>query len=304
MTLDKKTIRIIFPGSRDRDQMLVSRLPELAKHFQVRYDPNQVALEESWPFTSASVQQSLKILSESLLEVGVDAVWAGRGGYGVSDLLPQLPWTLLTRQKAKFVVGFSDISSLHAALFTKLRWPCLHAPMPGSALWPEKDLSEDCNLAIDIVKGTACGGSLPLSEGLTADETIEGWLFGGCLSVLSATIGTPYFPRSLANAILFLEDVDENPGRLMRSMNQWDQAGVLNGVRAIVIGNLKKCNPNRPESTGAEFVAELRKRIDIPVVKSEYFGHVAPNMPLLLGAKATILQNTLSWTFNKRDFIS
>lgn len=302
MTLDQKTIRIIFPASRDRGQQLDQRLPELSKHFHVRFDPSHVAPEESWPFTAASVQKRVQTLTHALLEPDVDAVWAGRGGYGVSDLLPHLPWPTLAQQKPKFIVGFSDIGSLHAAVFTKLRWPCLHAPMPGSALWPATGLTDDCTLAMNLVKGITDTGSLPLSLGLTTHSSVEGWLIGGCLTVLSAMIGTPYFPPSLAGAIIFLEDVDENPGRLMRCLNQWDQSGALQGVRALVIGNLKDCYPQQPASTGAEFVSELRRRFSVPVVKSELFGHVAPNIPLPWGAKATISRNLLTWTFPRRDF--
>lgn len=267
--------------------------------------------DESWPFTSGNLEQRIKTLKKLLLSDEYDVLWAARGGYGVSDLLPHMDWQQIRSTKPKTVVGFSDVSALLISCFQTLGWPCLHAPMPATTLWQEGE--DDLNSLIALFKKPLSQWSLevklepsakdlkPSANGeelvaIDGEPRLHGKLFGGCFSVLTNLIGTPYFKPPLEPWILFFEDTDETAPRLMRYWNQWQQAGYTEGLQAIVVGNLRNISCSKQL-----FLDELRKRSGLPVLSTELFGHVQPNTALLLGAKASITKNSLQWTYHEGE---
>jgi muramoyltetrapeptide carboxypeptidase len=187
------------------------------------------------------------------------------------------------------LIGFSDISCLISAFWTRLGWPGIHGPMPGSSLWGQNSTEDIAQLLALLKDGQAKQGMLRLSpidaEGHTAAREQTGWLFGGCFSVLTNLIGTPYLPRSLAGALLLFEDTGENYGRLLRYWNQWLQSGILDGVRGIVLGRFSDLEAGSFE---AELKAEFARRCGLPCWSSEDFGHVSPNFPFVIGAQGSI----------------
>lgn len=292
-------LRLIRPSSREQADLLPPRIEELkAAGFEVAYD--DLPPDPKWAYTSSTVAARAQALESALLEPSTDIVIAARGGYGASDLLPGLDWQRLKQGKPKLVVGFSDISALHAAIYAQLGWPGLHAPMPATALWRKNDTRDIEALFTNLVKfqaGAETSGSLALTAvSQNSPKKITGTLFGGCFTVITSLIGTPYFPPSLAGHILFLEDTDEHPGRLMRAFNQWQYSDALNGVRAIVIGYLKALGEKIPNC--APFVYErFADRTEIPVFSTPLFGHTSPNFPLMIGAAAVIEDQRLTWRF-------
>jgi muramoyltetrapeptide carboxypeptidase len=131
-------------------------------------------------------------------------------------------------------------------------------------------------------------------EEIGRGQNIEGPLFGGCFTVLSALIGTPYFPKTLAGHLVFVEDTDESPARLMRALNQWLQAGALAGVKALVVGHLRGLGDKVPDS--APFVLrEFARRTGLPVFHAPACGHTSPNEALMIGAQGVVAGGRLSW---------
>jgi len=292
------TLRIIRPSSREATDLLTAKIAALRQQgFGVLYA--DVPRDPDWAYTAATAAERCLALTQALIEPESQIILCARGGYGASDLLPLLPWDKLCSLPSKLIVGFSDISALHSAFYTRLGWPGLHGPMPATALWDVDALSSDTSaLMLNLHQWTnqqSLLGSIAVSEvaGVPAGS-LQGRLFGGCFSVLTNLIGTPFFPRSLAGHILFIEDTDEHPGRLTRAFNQWLQAGLFAGVQALVIGHLRNLGPNIPDS--AAFVLEqLARRSGLPVFHSPLFGHTSPNFPLALGAQASIHAGQLSW---------
>lgn len=299
----RMTLRIVRSSSREKLDLLAARVAELSSlGFQVLHD--ELPPDASWRYTSASIPDRAKALMDALTEPTSQAVLCARGGYGANDLLPVLDWDRLKTAKPKLLVGFSDTSALHSALYARFGWVGLHAPMPATVLWRQDGRGDDVDELLGILKdmhaGKAISASLPLtaiSDTAKAATTISGRLFGGCFTVLSALIGTPYFPKSLAGHIVFLEDTDENPGRLMRNLNQWQQAGHLQGVKAIVLGHLRGLGGDVPDS--APFVLEqFAKRLPgVAIFHSPLFGHTSPNHPLMVGAEANIQHSKLTWRY-------
>lgn len=290
-------IRIVRPSSRETSDLLASRLLELkAAGFDVRYE--DIPRDSTWTYTSGTAEVRATALQSALLERGVSFVWAARGGYGASDLLPRIDWGTLSGYPEKVLIGFSDISALHAALYAKLGWRGWHAPMPATSLWRQAgdaDIDELLNFLRLWCQESEIKGEIVCSPVFRVEpKPIDGRLFGGCFSVLTGLIGTPYFP-SLEDHILFIEDVDESPARLMRYLNQWIQSGVLRGVKALVIGSLKDLGENIPDSAPYVLQEMARRLAPMPVFHSSSFGHVSPNFTLPIGADACISRGRLVW---------
>lgn len=300
------TMRIIRPASREKQDLLTPRKRELeAAGFRVLHE--ELPEDPRWRYTASDVPSRAKALMAALTEKS-DVVIAARGGYGVSDLLPHLDFDRLAGVHPPLMVGFSDISALHSALYTRLGWSGLHAPMPATLLWRKDGHGKDIDHLLHLLRDYCAGRTVtseidvqPLGGRL---GPVQGRLFGGCFTVLSALIGTPYFPKSLAGHLLFVEDTDENPGRIARCLNQWIQSDALKGVAGIVFGHLRGLGENVPDS--APFVLEqLAERLgETPTFHSPLFGHTSPNYPLMVGALAEISHGRLTWRHQKDHTIA
>jgi len=217
---------------------------------------------------------------------------SARGGYGASELLSRLDWQALAQSPPKMLIGFSDLSALQSAFFTRLGWPALHAPMPGSPLWQEGPGIDELTRLLRS-DGPWKGEIEVEPVGRTADFECRGVLFGGCLSVLSNLVGTANLPSDLSGHILFFEDTGESAPRLLRYWRQWLDSGLLRGVNAVVFGRFT--DMGSVADSEAWTLSELAARTPCPVFSSRDFGHVAPNLPLAIGATAEIKGNRLRW---------
>lgn len=242
---------------------------------------------------TSGVRERGRMLSAALLESSCDYVVAARGGYGASDLLRCLDWPALAGIPAKMMVGFSDITALQAALYTRLGWSGLHGPMPGSILWGK---GPDVTALLELLnKERPWSGSISVNQVSSGvpPEDLSGTLFGGCLSVLSNLIGTGFLPGSLSGHVLYLEDTRESAARVLRYWNQWLDSGVVDGATALVLGRFTELEGDQDEDW---LIQTLTSRSPLPVFRSQDFGHVTPNMPLALGAQASIVGGTLTWS--------
>lgn len=286
-------LRLIYPASKDKQDTSPPQKIEL-KNGCLQFYRLKIPAASPWPHLSASLTDRLQELLEALENPDATAIICGRGGYGVSDLLPHIPWHTLKGREPKLIIGFSDISALHSGFFTQLGWPGLHAPMPSTNYWSEHpDL--DLPFIYQALTEPEAVFHLKLEDinfGSNHSQSHQGWLYGGCLSVLTNLIGTPYFPRQLAGSILFWEDIDEPVGRIFRHVNQWLQSGSLKNVQAIVLGQFTL---NQQRFNLESIAEEISQRTDLPVFTSLDFGHCSPNIPLMVGAQAEITNNQLIW---------
>lgn len=296
-------IRLIYPSGRPVGDHLAKHMTYLERQgFTLLFDPVPYEGHHDWPYTSAPLPTRILLLKQAFEEKESDIILCARGGYGCSDLFPYLPWEKFKELPPKLLIGFSDISALQSAVLARLGWPSLHAPMPGSALWGKNSMQDIEQLVEVMSEGDGeKRGAFDL-EPVFDDErskvaglpSSEGWLFGGCMSVLTNLIGTPYFPKSLAGSLLFFEDTGENPGRLQRHWNQWIQAGLLRDVKGVVWGDLSHCSGGDDQQD--MFKEHLSKSCDLPCWKTRSFGHLSPNMPVMMGGQAFIDRNqTLEW---------
>lgn len=291
--MDNNLIHVLEPSGPPESDVLDRNLRAIRQQgFEVNYTP--CSADAKTRLEIQGIEIRLGAL-QSALDSNSRYLLSARGGYGASELLSRLDWDALTKEVPRVLIGFSDISALQSALYARLKWPSLHAPMPGSSLWQG---GEDVRALLDLLRSdrpwTGSIDVAPVSR--TPELKCQGRLFGGCLSVLSNLVGTPNLPSDLSGHILFFEDTGESAPRLLRYWRQWLDSGLLKGVSAVVFGRFTEMGSMTEADSWA--VTELAARTPCPVFSSRDFGHVTPNLPLAIGAQAEIRHDQLLWNLD------
>ncbi len=291
--MDNNLIHVLEPSGPPESDVLDRNLRAIRQQgFEVDYTP--CSADAKTRLEIQGIEIRLGAL-QSALDSNSRYLLSARGGYGASELLSRLDWDALTKEVPRVLIGFSDISALQSALYARLKWPSLHAPMPGSSLWQG---GEDVRALLDLLRSDRpWTGSIDLAPvSNTPELKCQGRLFGGCLSVLSNLVGTPNLPSDLSGHILFFEDTGESAPRLLRYWRQWLDSGLLKGVSAVVFGRFTEMGSMTEADSWA--VTELAARTPCPVFSSRDFGHVTPNLPLAIGAQAEIRHDQLLWNLD------
>ena len=231
---------------------------------------------------------------------GADIAIISRGGYGLTRLLPQLPYKAIAKAVAQGTqfVGFSDFSAFQAALYARHSAPTWSGPDVVADWGREEvdDIMQDTFQDLALGQNEGAGWLLPVRDTRALTYRPDGFwakkatLWGGNLSVLTSLIGTPYFPE-IRGGILYLEDLAEHPYRIERMLTQWLHAGILAHQKAIVLGAFTHY---ALVSHDAGFqintvVDRLRQLLKVPVLTGLPFGHVATKVCLPFGAQAQLM---------------
>ena len=292
-------IYIYSPSSAVRDKAAfrrgVRRLQQLGH--EVEIDPS--ALDHHMRFAGDDATR-LAAIGRAAAS-GADIALISRGGYGLTRLLPDLPYKAIARsiERGTQWVGLSDFTALQLATLAKT----------GAITWAGPALGEDFGVAgtpddimeacfDDLVQGhgEGAGWRLPVSDGkafgpdyrLKIDKAP---LWGGNLSLLGSLVGTPWLP-TIRKGVLFLEDVGEHPYRLERELTQLLHAGLLDQQRAIFLGAFNKFTPVAGYDRGfslASMVEWLRSKTRTPIFTGLPFGHVPTKVLLPVGAEVEVL---------------
>ena len=226
-------------------------------------------------------------LNQALRDPGIDAVWFLRGGYGTMRILDDLDWGAL-REHPKALIGYSDNTAVHLAA-RRAGVVAFHGPHPHQPEFPE--FARDCLL--QVVGSPEPAYELPFpEEGPQRARTLaggvaEGPLVGGNLSLLSATMGTP-FALQPEGAILFLEEVGEHPYRLDRLLSHLRLAGVLEAVAGIAVGGITETPGEDGDAEAARLMDEMLGSLGIPVAAGFPFGHFEASWTLPVGVRARL----------------
>lgn len=283
------TLGIVAPAG-PVDPARVAEIPALfaAHGYRVRVFP---ACHARWPgvdYLSGDDAARLADLHAALADPEVDALVAQRGGYGCMRLLGGLD-AALVRRAAKPLIGYSDLTALHAAWAAE-GVPALHAPMPASDLLkPGHEADREAFFAA-IARGWHVGDVLdPTPELRGQVETValrvpgvcEGPLIGGNLSLVAALLGTPWaWPAD--GAVLFLEDVSEELYRVDRMLVQLALAGVLDAVAGFVLGSFTE------SESPLALLERTLARHGKPLLGGWPAGHGTPNRALPLGQRVRL----------------
>jgi muramoyltetrapeptide carboxypeptidase len=213
----------------------------------------------------------------------VGAILFARGGYGVGRILPQLDAARL-RESRKLFIGYSDFTALSLFLRERAGLASIHGPMLERA--DTSELARGRLLA--MARGEAASFE-PITGRALRGGVAPGPLVGGNLKVVAATLGTPW-EIDTRGAILFLEEVGEQPYAIDRALVQLRDAGKLAVAAGVAVGRLVSCESERYPEVSADDVLSraLLPEVDGPVVVDLPFGHVADNRALGVGVRAEL----------------
>jgi muramoyltetrapeptide carboxypeptidase len=238
-------------------------------------------------YFAGSDADRLADLNRALADDRVDAVWCLRGGYGAMRLLDRLDYDALVR-RPKAIIGYSDITALHAAIGRRTGLVTFHGPTAREALTP---FSRDSLVRAIVQGGDPCGSTR--GARLIRRGTTVGRLAGGNIALLAALCGTPYFP-DLDGALLVLEDVGEAMYRVDRMLTQLRLSGALTGLRGMIFGHCTDCpmseDGDRPID---EVLAEVADALEVPCVAGVPIGHIDQQWTLPLGLTAELVDGAV-----------
>ena len=220
-----------------------------------------------------------------------------QGGYGLTRLLGGIDWKLLARsvQRGTRWVGHSDFTALQIGMLAHTASTSWAGPMAydfgrADAAGGVDEVTRDCFLE-------AMGGELEAvgfrTEAGFDGLDVKGMLWGGNLSMLISLLGTPHWPQAqlIKGGVLFIEDVNEHPYRVERSLLQLQQAGVLQAQKAVILGAVSawKASPLDRGYTLKTAVARVRAGMKTPLLTGLPFGHVNPKVTLPVGRKVQVV---------------
>jgi len=256
-------------------------------------------LTRKYGYLSAPDTERAAEFMEFVERPDIDCILCARGGYGVMRILPMLDFGVI-RSNPKIIIGYSDITALLVAITKLSNVITYHGPVASSTFDSFtvdyfkralcKPVSDDT-----IQSGTEEFKPITFSDPrmiTLTDGVAKGRLTGGNLSMIVATLGTPY-EIDTKDSLLFLEDIAEEPYRIDRMLTQLWLAGKLQQCSGIILGQFKNCEAKRIPGFEVSFSLQevLESRITslgIPAVHGLPIGHVKSKMTIPLGVMAEL----------------
>ena len=251
--------------------------PRLASHALARYGQ----------YSAGTPAQRLEDLHNAFKDPSVKAIICNRGGYGSAELLSRLDLELI-RRNPKIFVGCSDIGSLETYIHDATGLVVFHGPMGAGDFAREN--------GVDITSWqSALTQNRPWQLGPEAGlrtlkpGSAQGKFYGGCLSMMAASLGTPYEIQTV-NTILFLEDIGVKPYQIDRMLLQLRLTGKLDQVRGIVFGPMLDCvQPGASEELLNSVLLRVLADFRGPVAIGLRSGHVRErNITLPIGVASEL----------------
>ena len=278
-------VGIVAPASNVKREMLEAGCDGLRR---AGYEPFyfESILERDLYF-AGSVERRARELEDMFVRDDIRAIICARGGYG-SNYLPLTLDPMKIISHPKILVGYSDITTLLCCVADAANFVTFHGPMVT------KDFAVAGGVDLDSWQD-AVGGAAEwrIAEGSGAKPLLpgqaEGILYGGCLSMLAASLGTEHEIQT-AGTILFLEDVATKPYQIDRMLMQLKLAGKLNDVRGMVFGEMLDCRQSPDQDyTLEEVILRIVSGLQIPVAYGLRSGHVSrANITLPIGVRARL----------------
>jgi len=246
---------------------------------------------------AGTVQQRLYDLHAMFADPEVAMLWPIRGGSGCISLLAHLDYELI-RKNPKILLGYSDITALHLAIYRKTGLVSFHGPVASSTL---SDYAREHMLA--VLSDPQPEYTIPMALENSRRAVVEphfgmrtvhrgcatGPLMGGNLSLVSALAGTPY-AADFRDCILFLEEVNEAPYRIDRWMTQLDLSVGFDRAAAVMVGICDHCGPEHEDSslTLDETLDLHLQPLSVPAVTGYSIGHIRNQFTIPMGIRATL----------------
>jgi muramoyltetrapeptide carboxypeptidase len=239
-------------------------------------------------------------LEELFADPEVDVVQCFQGGYGSAQLIPHLDFDVI-RDNPKPFVGYSDITALHTSIHHYTGLVTFYGPMLAGMVDPELRPNKRGFRQEHLMRALTSTEPLGTVPANPDDDYVRaftpgvatGELAGGCLWLLGQTIGTPW-QIDLRGKIFFFEDVDAPPWYIDGILTQMTQAGMLDEVVGVVVGELEKCDwretkPEWPQTLSIEDVLEEHiQPLGVPTIYGLPLGHGDYLVTVPLGVRVTL----------------
>jgi muramoyltetrapeptide carboxypeptidase len=234
-------------------------------------------------YLAGSDEQRARDINAAIADDEIRAIWCMRGGYGAMRILDALDYDAM-KTSPKAVIGYSDVTALHAAFGKRSNLVTFHGPTARQAIPP---------FAFESLQNAVARGADPCGQMANAKTVrggrAKGRLVGGNLALLTALAGTPYSP-DYKGAILVIEDVNEAHYRIDRMLMTMHLSGAFSGLAGLVFGRFTDI----PKEFGdvewslERVLADAATRAGVPCVTDAPFGHVDDQWTLPLGAIAEL----------------
>jgi muramoyltetrapeptide carboxypeptidase len=303
-----QTVGIISPSAASADRMEYTFAKEAmeAMGLKVKVGDN---FKNRFGHLAGTDEERAADFNAMFADPEVKAIICLRGGSGAARILPLIDYELV-KANPKPLLGYSDITALHCALQSQTGLISFHGPN-GSGSWNSFHANQFQQLFFDqkllsfkneVTKGDDLVAKGNRIQTLTKG-TVEGKILGGNLTVLTALSGTPYYP-DFQDAILFIEDVGEDPYRIDRMMSTLKLNGTLGKIKGFVFGQCSDCKPG--SGYGAFTVDQIMDQYIIPLGIPAYFGamigHISKQFIIPVGARVRLNADQGSITLLEKVF--
>lgn len=289
------TIALITPGSYITEQEKEESIDVLYKlGFKVTYSDR---LMKKNGYFSATDEERAADINEMFERKDVQGIMCARGGYGCTRILPFLDYKLI-ENNPKPLIGFSDVTALHYAIYKKSNLITFHGPVSIStfskfSVKNFEDVLMNPTFELTLLNSTNRNNYNPYGITVISEGKAEGKLIGGNLSIVVSLIGTEY-DVDYSGKIIFLEEFIEEPYRVDRMLTQMIQAGKFAAAAGIALGVFKLCEPSKtnPSFAGSFSLMEVLQdrlgNLGIPVIYGLSFGHIVDKFTIPIGINAEL----------------
>jgi muramoyltetrapeptide carboxypeptidase len=223
------------------------------------------------PIVAGSAAARASAVMRAMTDANVDAVVSVRGGYGSMEMLPRLDAAALRRGRTA-LVGYSDLTSVHAFLNGHVHLASVHGAMVTGRLGKGTDLYDPASWLASL-REEPLGEVAPDGLDVLHGGEARGPIFGGTLQMLASSLGTPYEFVPAGRYVLFIEDVAERPYALRRMLTQLSQAGRFNNLAAVVAGTFTDCDEPGGAVTARAVIHEFFADFRGPIIYGFPSGH-------------------------------
>ncbi len=237
-------------------------------------------------FYAGTDEHRLADFNAALADPDIRALFCNRGGYGAQRIVQHLDFDAVKRDP-KLVIGFSDITAFHGALWQHARLATIHGPVASQLERGGLFVSGLRHVTMSTEPVLVAADAAERTFDVRTRGTAHGVLLGGNLSILSSSVGTDYMP-DLNGAILLIEDVSEAAYRVDRLLTHLLNSGALNGLAGIAVGQFSEPKGATGSITHSSVLMERLGDLGIPVLGGLSIGHDAINHAVPLGIEATL----------------
>jgi muramoyltetrapeptide carboxypeptidase len=279
-------IAVIAPASSSKPERLSRGIEALrARGYDAEF--GKYAQGRQAPYFSGTAEERLADLHAAFADSEIQAIFCTRGGYGSNYLVEDIDLDLI-RDNPKPLFGYSDMTTVQTWLLDELGLTTFHGPMVAADFAVDggvHDASFDAALDGDTITVGPAEGLRILRPGRA-----QGVMYGGCLSILTASLGTRFAPQT-EGKLLFLEDVGTKPYQIDRMLRQMVLAGKFDGVTGFVFGEMLECaSPGTSPDLLEQVILRVLDWFDGPIAFGLRSGHVSrSNVTLPLGIEAELI---------------